>query len=83
MSTHEIQNLIFLNGQYTFNDGRQHEGMIISRYNIPAAQLEYYFIPSSNILAYKAARYHSDKEAHQKLGMPVDIGNIIHAKMIH
>jgi hypothetical protein len=83
MSTHEIQNLICHNGQFTFIDGKQDEGMIISRYNISAAQIEYYFIPSMNVLAYQAARSHSEANAHQKLGMQIDIGNISHAKLIN
>jgi hypothetical protein len=83
MSTHEIQNLICHTGQFTFLDGKQDEGMIISRYNISAAQIEYYFIPSTNVLAYKAAKSHSDNEAHKKLGLRIDIGNISHAKLLN
>ena len=83
MSTHEIQNLICHTGQFTFLDGRQDEGMIISRYNIGAAQIEYYFIPSANVIAYQAARSHAQMDAHTKLGQLVDIGNISHAKLIN
>ena len=83
MSTHEIQNLICHNGQFTFIDGKQDEGMIISRYNISEAQIEYYFIPSMNVLAYQAARSHSEQNAHKKLGSMIDIGNISHAKLIN
>lgn len=83
MSTHEIQHLICHKGQFTFIDGKQDEGMIISRYNIMAAQIEYYFIPSMNVIAYQAARSHSQNDAHKKLGMMIDIGNISHAKLIN
>ena len=83
MSTHEIQHLICHKGQFTFVDGKQDEGMIISRYNISAAQIEYYFIPSMNVIAYQAARSHSQNDAHKKLGMMIDIGNISHAKLIN
>ena len=83
MSTHEIQHLICHKGQFTFVDGSQDEGMIISRYNISAAQIEYYFIKSMNVLAFQAARSHSRIDAHQKLGARVDIGNISHAKLIN
>lgn len=83
MSTHEIQNLICQKGQFTFLDGKQDEGMIISRYNISEAMIEYYFIPSANLLAYQAARTHSNLDAHKKLGLMVDIGNISHALMIN
>ena len=83
MSTHEIQHLICHKGQFTFIDGNQDEGMIISRYNIGAAEIEYYFITSMNVLAYQAARSHSQNDAHKKLGMMIDIGNILHAKLIN
>ncbi len=83
MSTHEIQHLICHNGQFTFIDGRQDEGMIISRYNISEARIEYYFIPSMNLLAYQAAKSHAQNDAYQKLGMMIDIGEISHAKLIN
>ena len=83
MSTHEIQNLVFQKGQFTFSDGKQNEGMIISRYNIPQGRVEYYLIPTSNMLAYQAARSHHELDAHKKLGMVVEIGNIMQAKMIN
>ena len=83
MSTHEIQNLICQKGLFTFADGNQNEGMIISRYNISEAHIEYYFIPSTNLLAYQAARSHSNLDAHKKLGLMVDIGNISNAKLIN
>ena len=83
MSTHEIQHLIYHTGQFTFIDGKQDEGMIISRYNIGAAQIEYYFIPSMNVIAYQAARSHAEADAHKKLGMMINIGDISHAKLIN
>lgn len=85
MSTHEIQHLIFHQGQFIFQDGKQDEGMIISRYNIPSAQIEYYFIPSTNILAYQAtkSRIGMDYNSLQKLGQVIDIASIQHAKMIN
>ncbi len=83
MSTHEIQNLICHKGQFTFIDGNQDEGMIICRYNIPEAQIEYYFIPSMNVIAYQAARSHAEHNAHMKLGNKIDIGKISHAKLIN
>ena len=83
MSTHEIQNLICHTGQFTFIDGQQNEGMIVSRYNISAAQIEYYFIPSMNVLAYQAAKAHAQHDAHKKLGEIIDIGIISHAKLIN
>jgi hypothetical protein len=83
MSTHEIQPLIYHQGRFTFTDGQQDEGMIISRYNITDAQIEYYLIPSMHVLAYQAAKSLSDRDAHKKLGKMIDVNNIINARMIN
>jgi hypothetical protein len=82
MSNHEIQNLVFHKGQFTFIDGNENTGMIVSRYNIVNAKIEYYLIPDNNILAYQAARSHAEPDAHKKLGIEVQINNILHAKMV-
>ena len=81
MSTHEIQNIVYHLGQFTFNNGNKDYGMIVSRYNIVAARIEYYLIPETNIVAYQAARSHAEPNAHKTLGMNIDIENIVHAKM--
>ena len=83
MSTHEIQHLICHRGQFTFIDGKQDEGMIVSRYNIKEAQIEYYFIPSMNLLAYQAARSHAGNHAYTQLGRLVNINDILGAKLIN
>lgn len=83
MSTHEIQHLVFHHGQFIFQDGRKDEGMIVSRYNIAQGRIEYFLIPSINILAYQAAKSGTDQDAHRKLGRVIDIAKIQHAKMIN
>ena len=81
MSTHEIQNLVFHQGQFTFSDGQKNNGMIVARYNIVDAKIEYYLIPEQNIMAYQAAKSHSEPNAHQKLGTTINIQDIIQAKL--
>ena len=83
MSIREMQNLISQNGKFTFIDGNTDEGMIVSRYNIPEARIEYYFIPSNNVTAYQAARSHYQLDAHIKLGRPVNESSILLAHMIN
>ena len=83
MSSRELQHLVFHQGHFIFFDGKHDEGMIISRYNIPEAQIEYYFIPSENILFYQAARSSTDIDAHKKLGRLIDISNIKGANLIN
>lgn len=82
MSRHELQNLISLHSTFTFIDGRTDEGIIVSRYNIPQACVEYYVIPASNVTAYQSARSHHDLEAHKKLGYKVDVSSILYAQTI-
>jgi hypothetical protein len=83
MSVKEILQFIYQKGVFTFYDGKQDEGMIVCRYNISAAAIEYYLIPSSNFLAYQAARSHADMDAHKKLGVMVDIGKIVKAQLFN
>ncbi|MCC7232723.1 MAG: hypothetical protein IT242_07245 [Bacteroidia bacterium] len=80
MSTREMQHFIYQNGLVTFIDGKSDEGMIVSRYNIPEARIEYYFIPSVNVLAYQGARASHDMNAHKNLGSRLDISSIIHVQ---
>ncbi len=81
MSTNEIQNLVFQQGQFTFSDGHKNDGMIVVRYNIVDARIEYYLIPEQNILAYQAAKSHAEPNAHKTLGMNINIDEIIQVKL--
>jgi hypothetical protein len=81
MSAHEIQEYIFQNGLFTFFDGNQDEGMIVCRYNISDARIEYFLIPIGNLFAYQAARAHAEIDAHKKHGKKVDIGKIVKVKI--
>ena len=83
MSTHEIREMISKTGHFVFADGHNDEGMIICRYNIPVAKLEYYLIPSDNISAYNKARLSYEPDAHVRLGKQIDIESISNARMIH
>ena len=83
MSTREIENFIFQNSVFVFIDGREDEGMVVSRYNITAGKVEYYFIPSTNILAFQATRGPRSTEAYMKLGKAVDISDILDARRIN
>lgn len=83
MSTNEVHQLIYQRGVFTFYDGNQDEGIIVCRYNIPLGQIEYYLIPASNVLAFQAARAHSEIDAHKKHGKMIDIGKIAKANILN
>ena len=76
MSTHELQQLIHQHGVFQFNDGRQENGMIISRYNIREGRLEYFFIPNSLLDEYKKAVANHQQDAHIRFGHVVEVSNI-------
>ena len=81
MSTNEIQNVVFQHGQFTFSNGQKNDGMIVVRYNIVDARIEYYLIHEQNILAYQAARSHAEPNAHKTLGTNINIDEIIQVKL--
>ncbi|MEY4593940.1 MAG: hypothetical protein RIQ47_350 [Bacteroidota bacterium] len=76
MSTHELHQLIHQQGIFQFFDGRQEEGMIISRYNIRQGRVEYYFIPNSKLEDYMKANANHTSDAHLRFGNEVDVANI-------
>ena len=83
MSTREIQDIIFQPCLFRFRDGGTTQGMIIARYNIREARIEYYFIPGKSLPAYRSARDSHDLNAHQRLGNPVDLSTILHAQLLN
>lgn len=82
MGTREIQQFIYQLGLFVFSDGRTDQGMIVARYNIREGKVEYFFIPSDNVLAYRSARSHHDVDAHRKLGIPLDVSSVSSARLL-
>ncbi len=83
MSRREIQQIIHHPGLFTFKDGNSNQGMIIVRYNITDARVEYYFIPEENLIAYRSAKSHQDLNAHRILGTRIDIEDIHSAELMN
>jgi len=76
MSTREIQDIAYKPGVFLFEGGGQNEGMIVPRYNIRLAKIEYYFIPSSRLDDYNSAKARYGQEAHRYFGNLVPEGSI-------
>ncbi len=72
MSTREIYDIVYKPAVFFFEGGTQKEGMIIPRYNIRLAKIEYYFIPASKIDDYQKAKENFDREAPRYYGSLVD-----------
>jgi hypothetical protein len=76
MSTREIQDIAFKPGVFMFEGGERNEGMIVPRYNIRLAKIEYFFIPSSRLNDYAAAKANYEHEAHRYYGNLIPEGTI-------
>lgn len=83
MSTREIQDIIFQPCIFRLRNGGSTEGMIVARYNIKEARVEYYFIPSGSVNDYMKAKLNQEREAHNRLGNQIDAGTIIHAEVLN
>ncbi|MFM7217869.1 MAG: hypothetical protein ACKO1U_07615 [Bacteroidota bacterium] len=81
MGIKELQYLIHRKGTFHFNDGKNLDGMIVSRYNISLGRVEYYFIPAEKMSDYDTARHQHDVEAHRRLGMRIEASSISSAKL--
>ena len=83
MSTREVQEIIHQLGVFMFRGGQVNEGMLIARYNISEARIEYYFIHTSKLEDYKKAKAGHDTSAHQRLGNMIDVNSIIRAQLFN
>lgn len=83
MSTREVQEIIHQLGIFMFRGGQINEGMLIARYNIKNARIEYYFIHTSKLEEYKKAKSSHDLEAHHRLGYLIEANSIIRAQLFN
>jgi hypothetical protein len=83
MSAREIQDIIHQLGVFMFRGGTINEGMLVARYNISEARIEYYFIHTSKLTEYREARKAHDMDAQNRLGNKIDINAIIRAQLFN
>ena len=83
MSTRQIQDIVHQLGVFMFRGGSINEGMLVARYNITEARIEYYFIHSSRIADYRHAKEAHDLNAHKNLGSKIDAATIIRAELFN
>ncbi len=76
MSTREIHHSSNKPAVIFFEGGIQNKGMIVPRYNIRLAKIEYFFIPSSRIHAYLNAKEQRQHEAYRYYGTQVEESSI-------
>ena len=81
MSIREVQDIIYRLGVFMFRGGLVNEGMVVARYNISDAKIDYYFIHTSKVNDYRQASNSQARDAHKRYGHPVDINSIIKAQL--
>lgn len=83
MSTKEVQQIIHHLGIFIFRGGQINEGVLIPRYNIREARIEYYFIHTSQLDEYRKAKGNHDNNAHLHFGNLIDANTIIRAQLFN
>ena len=83
MSTKEIQDIIHQLGVFMFRGGNINEGMVVARYNIKEARIEYYFIETARLNEYRQAKSAHDMQAYSRLGRIIDVNTIIRAQLFN
>jgi hypothetical protein len=83
MSTREIHSIIYQLGIFLFRGGSINEGMLVARYNISEARIEYYFIHTSRVNEYRAAKNAYDSHAHIRLGNRIEEASILRAEIFN
>ncbi len=79
MSHTDLLSAINIYSMFSFVDGRDEPGILINRYNIRLARVDYYFVHHANMQAYKKAFEAYDKETCldlSKLVFPEDLQSI-------
>lgn len=82
MTTIEIQDFIHVYSMFSFKDGRKEPGIIINKYNLEKAEVEFFFIPQDQMNAYKNAFDRYDKETCRRLSQHVEVDQIINIRPV-
>jgi hypothetical protein len=77
MNTFEIQDYIHVYSMFSFRDGRKLPGIIVNKYNVAKARVEYFFINQSDMGAYRQAFDNYDRESCSRLSQHVNLDDII------
>ena len=77
MTTFEIQDYIHVYSMFSFRDGRKLPGIIVNKYNVAKARVEFFFINQSDMGAYRQAFDNYDRESCARLSQQVNLDEII------
>ncbi|MBL0105679.1 MAG: hypothetical protein IPP51_18985 [Bacteroidetes bacterium] len=82
MTTIEIQDFIHVYSMFSFTDGRKEPGILINKYNLNKAEVEYFFIPQVHMQTYKNAFDRYDKETCNRLAQHVEVSSILNIRPV-
>ena len=82
MTTFEIQDFIHVYSMFSFKDGKKEPGIVINKYNLEKAGVEYFFIPQVHMNAYKNAFDRYDKETCKKIAQPLELDDVINIRPV-
>ena len=77
MNTIEVQDFIHVYSMFSFRDGRKLPGIIVNKYNVAEARVEYFFINQSDMASYRQAFDNYDRESCMRLSQKVKVDDIM------
>ena len=82
MTPFEIQDYIHVYSMFSFRDGRKLPGIIVNKYNVSKARVEFFFINQSDMGAYRHAFDNYDRESCARLSQQVSIDDILNIRPV-
>jgi len=82
MNAFEMQDYIHVYSMFSFRDGRKLPGIIVNKYNVAKARVEFFFINQSDMAAYRQAFDNYDRESCTRLSQQVSIDDIINIRPV-
>ena len=82
MTSIEIQDFIHIYSMFSFSDGSKIPGIVVNKYNVSIAQVEYYFIAHDDMHAYKTAFDKYDRDTCVQLRKRINIEDILNIRPV-
>lgn len=82
MTPFEIQDYIHVYSMFSFRDGRKLPGIIVNKYNVAKARVEFFFINQSDMGAYRQAFDNYDRESCMRLSHQVNLDDVLNIRPV-
>src|SRR4051794_35628688 len=77
MQETEIQDYINVYSMVRFADGHREPGIVMNRFSLDEAAIEYFFVQHNAMNEFKKAQAKSDHESCNRLSYPIDMNEIV------